>query len=193
MDKIGDLLNRFATVNPNAKELIVSKSKYKLAILKVLYEEGWIAGVSDIPTVNSGVTRGSDNTLAVMPLGGLSTSLIVGVSSNVGQSIDQKRSLIIYLKRPYIDGSQGSSVKQSGGKGFTKFASVVGNLHGVRISKPGRRVYYTAKELNKLMLKEDTAVNTIVVSTSKGVMSISNAVNGNLGGELLFKIGYVTT
>lgn len=46
MDKIGDLLNRIATANPHTKEVIVSNSKYKQAILKVLYEEGWIAGVT---------------------------------------------------------------------------------------------------------------------------------------------------
>jgi ribosomal protein S8 len=159
MDKIGDLLNRLATVNTNAKSLLVEKSKYKLAILRVLYEEGWIAGVtqlkSDLPKVQKIAKKGS-----------LSNSVLLEKESKWMQ---------VDLKRSYIDASN------------PKVSALI-NPTSVRISKPGRRIYCGARELENLMLKESTAANTIVVSTNKGVMSIKNAVTLNLGGELLFKI-----
>ena len=53
-----------------------------------------------------------------------------------------------------------------------------------RISKPGRRVYVRALDIGKAKSKLGTAV----VSTSKGLMTDRQAIEKNLGGELLFRI-----
>lgn len=139
MDKIGDLLNRIATANQNTKSIIVQNSKYKREILKVLYEEGWIAGIMEK----------KDN-------------------------VKVNKELIVFLKRPYIDASN---------KNWTNI-----NLKVLRISKPGRRIYYTAKETKTLLLKVTNIASTILISTNKGVMTVNKAAELNLGGELLFKI-----
>lgn len=136
MDKIGDLLNRLVTVNPNAKEVIVSNSKYKKSILKILYEEGWISGVTE-------------------------------KDSNI-------KDLIVYLKKPYVDGSN--------------FDWKSLNLKIIRISKPGRRIYVPAKDIQNLVFKVTNIASTVVISTNQGVMTINKAAKLNIGGELLFKI-----
>ncbi|MFP4333414.1 MAG: 30S ribosomal protein S8 [Campylobacterales bacterium] len=53
-----------------------------------------------------------------------------------------------------------------------------------RISKPGRRVYRGRDELKKFK----NGYGTIVVSTSKGVLSNENAYKENVGGEALCSI-----
>jgi len=136
MDKIGDLLNRLVTVNPNAKELVVPNSKYKRAILKVLYEEGWISGITE-------------------------------KQQNI-------KDLVIYLKRPYTDASN------------IDWKSL--NVKVSRISKPGRRIYHNAKDIQNLVFKVTNIASTVVISTNKGIMTINKAAELNLGGELLFKI-----
>jgi small subunit ribosomal protein S8 len=50
-----------------------------------------------------------------------------------------------------------------------------------RISKPGLRVYSSAKEMPRVM----NGLGVAVVSTSKGVMSGHDARLGKLGGEIL--------
>ena len=142
MDKIGDLLNRITTANQNAKAIVVQNSKYKREILKVLYEEGWIAGIMEK----------KDN---------LNSKTCI-------------KELIVFLKRPYIDASN---------KNWTNI-----NLKVLRISKPGRRIYYSAKETKNLLLKVTNIASTIIISTNKGVMTVNKAAELNLGGELLFKI-----
>ncbi len=51
-----------------------------------------------------------------------------------------------------------------------------------RISKPSKRVYREAQELNT---KKQT---TTVLSTSKGIMTAKAAKKENIGGEVLFEI-----
>lgn len=53
-----------------------------------------------------------------------------------------------------------------------------------RISKPGRRVYVSASEIPKVK----SGRGLVLVSTSKGVMTGSEAVKNKLGGELLLKV-----
>lgn len=53
-----------------------------------------------------------------------------------------------------------------------------------RISKPGRRVYVAASEIPKVK----SGRGLVLVSTSKGVMTGSEAVKNKLGGELLLKV-----
>lgn len=51
------------------------------------------------------------------------------------------------------------------------------------ISKPSRRVYYSAKQLWKL-----PSIPTIIISTNKGVKSIIDCKKLNLGGEAILSI-----
>ncbi|RAX57117.1 30S ribosomal protein S8 [Helicobacter monodelphidis] len=53
-----------------------------------------------------------------------------------------------------------------------------------RISKPGRRVYYSRNELKRFK----NGYGLIVVSTSKGVISNEDAYSANVGGEALCSI-----
>ena len=53
-----------------------------------------------------------------------------------------------------------------------------------RISKPGRRVYKGAQEIKRFK----NGYGTIVVSTSKGVLSNDDAHKAGVGGELLCSI-----
>ncbi len=54
----------------------------------------------------------------------------------------------------------------------------------VRLSKPGRRIYRSADTLFNKMGK----FGTIIVSTSRGLMSISEAKKKKLGGELVCEV-----
>ena len=53
-----------------------------------------------------------------------------------------------------------------------------------RISKPGRRVYSRAISIPKIQ----NGLGLAIVSTSKGVMSDSEARKNNLGGEIICKV-----
>ncbi|NCU40886.1 30S ribosomal protein S8, partial [Candidatus Saccharibacteria bacterium] len=53
-----------------------------------------------------------------------------------------------------------------------------------RVSKPGRRVYAGANEIPKIK----SGRGIVLVSTSKGVMTGTEAFKQRLGGELLLKV-----
>tara|TARA_A100001388_G_scaffold265334_1_gene237449 strand:+ start:32 stop:430 length:399 start_codon:yes stop_codon:yes gene_type:complete len=53
-----------------------------------------------------------------------------------------------------------------------------------RISKPGRRVYSRATSIPKVM----NGLGLAILSTSKGVMSDSDARKNNLGGEVICRV-----
>jgi small subunit ribosomal protein S8 len=53
-----------------------------------------------------------------------------------------------------------------------------------RLSKPGRRVYVGASDIPRVK----SGRGMVLVSTSKGVLSGSEAVKQRLGGELLLKV-----
>lgn len=53
-----------------------------------------------------------------------------------------------------------------------------------KVSKPGRRVYVGSDEIPKVK----SGRGIVLVSTSKGVMTGSEAVKNRLGGELLLKV-----
>jgi small subunit ribosomal protein S8 len=55
-----------------------------------------------------------------------------------------------------------------------------------RVSKPGRRVYYSTKDLKEN--KFCNGLGIVILSTSKGVISGKNAVHHNIGGEVLCKV-----
>ncbi len=53
-----------------------------------------------------------------------------------------------------------------------------------RVSKPGRRVYSRAISIPKIR----NGLGVAIVSTSKGVMSDSDAIKNNLGGEIICRV-----
>ena len=53
-----------------------------------------------------------------------------------------------------------------------------------RISKPGRRVYSRADSIPRVL----NGLGLAILSTSKGVMSDTEAVKNNLGGEIICRI-----
>lgn len=53
----------------------------------------------------------------------------------------------------------------------------------IKVSKPGRRVYKASKDLPKVL----SGLGIAVVSTSKGIITASEAKKLNLGGEIICK------
>ena len=53
-----------------------------------------------------------------------------------------------------------------------------------RVSKPGRRVYSRAVSIPKIK----NGLGVAILSTSKGVMSDSEAIKNNLGGEIICRV-----
>tara|TARA_Y100001970_G_scaffold143916_1_gene176811 strand:+ start:1435 stop:1833 length:399 start_codon:yes stop_codon:yes gene_type:complete len=53
-----------------------------------------------------------------------------------------------------------------------------------RVSKPGRRVYSKATSIPRVL----NGLGVAILSTSKGVMSDSDAIKNNLGGEIICRI-----
>jgi len=53
-----------------------------------------------------------------------------------------------------------------------------------RVSKPGRRVYSRAMSVPKVK----NGLGLAILSTSKGVMSDSEAIKNNLGGEIICRV-----
>ena len=53
-----------------------------------------------------------------------------------------------------------------------------------RVSKPGRRVYARASEIPKVK----SGRGVMLVSTSRGIMTGTEAIKANLGGELICKV-----
>ena len=54
----------------------------------------------------------------------------------------------------------------------------------VRISRPGRRIYSRAQSIAKI----NNGLGISIVSTSKGVMTDSEARKQNIGGEIICKV-----
>jgi|TARA_B110000438_G_scaffold179356_1_gene171430 small subunit ribosomal protein S8 len=53
-----------------------------------------------------------------------------------------------------------------------------------RVSKPGRRIYAKATSIPKIQ----NGLGMAIVSTSKGIMSDSDARTKNIGGEIIFRV-----
>jgi small subunit ribosomal protein S8 len=63
---------------------------------------------------------------------------------------------------------------------FLKYKNGKPAINSIKfVSKPGRRVYYSAKELWKI----DSSKTFLILSTNKGVMSITDCKKLNIGGE----------
>lgn len=55
-----------------------------------------------------------------------------------------------------------------------------------RVSKPGKRVYYSTTDLKENKFRNGLGI--VILSTSRGVISGKNAVHHNIGGEVLCKV-----
>lgn len=95
--------------------------------------------------------------------------------------------LVIFQDKGYIESF---NVVEDGNKKFIKVVLKYGNSSNSiitevkKISKPGRRVYKGKDEIKRFK----NGYGTIVVSTSKGVLSNEDAHKAGLGGELLCSI-----
>ncbi len=95
--------------------------------------------------------------------------------------------MVVFQNKGYIESF---NVVEDGNKKFIKVVikydnsgkSVITEVK--RISKPGRRVYKGKDEIKRFK----NGYGTIVVSTSKGVLSNEEAHKANVGGELLCSI-----
>ncbi|MDX1809136.1 MAG: 30S ribosomal protein S8 [Sulfurospirillaceae bacterium] len=102
--------------------------------------------------------------------------------SNLVESV-----LVIFQDKGYIESF---NVVEDGNKKFIKVVLKYGNdsnsviTEVKKISKPGRRVYKGKDEIKRFK----NGYGTIVVSTSKGVLSNEDAHKAGLGGELLCSI-----
>ncbi len=72
---------------------------------------------------------------------------------------------VLVLKMRYIDGR-----------------SALTNVK--RVSKSGQRIYRTADKLPRVL----SGYGTSIISTSKGIMTVTQAKKVNVGGEVLFSI-----
>lgn len=80
--------------------------------------------------------------------------------------------------------------EEDGKKSINVWLRVVNNNKNLTsfklVSKPGRRVYLSARELKKKRSYNPFVL--LLVSTSKGVLEINDAVKDNIGGEVLCEI-----
>ena len=65
---------------------------------------------------------------------------------------------------------------------YSSGSPVINNIE--RISKPGRRFYSSAESIPKIQ----NGFGIAIVSTSKGVMTDTDARKANLGGEIICKV-----
>ena len=115
-------------------------------------------------------------------------ALMRGQTSVISPSSKLRKSILDVMKNEgYIRGYTESDVR-SGIKNlkielkYRDGESVIQEIH--RVSKPGRRVYSTVEDLPKVY----NGLGISIVSTSKGVMSDSDARNQNASGEILCKM-----
>lgn len=90
----------------------------------------------------------------------------------------------ILLEEGYIKGVQ---VIEDGKQGIIRVSLKYGAgkakvIHGLRrVSKPGLRIYASCEDMPKVM----NGLGTVIVSTSKGIMTDKKARKENVGGEVL--------
>ncbi len=128
-DPIADMLTRIRNAIMRKKEKVeVPASNMKIAIARILKEEGYIA--------------------------------------NYKVYVDQRKhqNILIYLK---YDNNGESPIHEL-----------------TRVSKPGRRIYVSRKDIPKVK----RGLGLAVLSTSKGVISDKEARKLGVGGELLFTV-----
>ena len=96
--------------------------------------------------------------------------------------------LEVMKKNGYV--SKYALVETNGKKTINVWVMIVNGKSSINtfklISKPGRRLYMSVKELKKRFSYNPFAL--LLISTSRGVMSASDAIDNNIGGELLCEV-----
>ncbi len=127
-DPISDMIARIRNAQMRLlRDVIIPKSKFRIRILEVLKQEGYISDYKLLPDSNN------KNTLSV-------------------------------------------DLKYSNGLPVIKEIKIV--------SKPGRRIYAKADSIPKIQ----NGLGLAILSTSKGIMTDSEARNQNVGGEIICKV-----
>ncbi len=144
-DPIADMLTRIRNANAIERPYVeIPATKMKVAIARVLLEEGYILGYR----VGKYVTVTSENSV-----------------QEEFHEVDnfQEPHLILQVFLKY--GPDGEKVIR----------------HIERVSKPGRRIYKSYKELRPVLNGQGIAV----LSTSRGILSDRQARRNRIGGEVL--------
>ena len=87
-----------------------------------------------------------------------------------------------FIKDYYIEKSKNNKISLKINLKYYEGDPVIKEIK--RISKPGRRVYSRSTSIPKVM----NGLGLAIVSTSKGVMSDTDARKNNLGGEIICRV-----
>lgn len=106
-------------------------------------------------------------------------SILVLKSKKVMRILD-----VLYLEG-FIRGYSFNTLEQNKIKILLKYSSNgEGSLRNIKsISKSSKRIYATVGNLWSISLKSN--ISCVILSTSKGVLSLNEALKRNIGGELL--------
>ena len=128
VDPISDMITRIRNAQMRlSRNVTIANSKFRIRILEVLKQEGYISDYKLLPDSNN------KNTLSV-------------------------------------------DLKYSNGLPVIREIKI--------ISKPGRRIYAKADSIPKIQ----NGLGLAILSTSKGIMTDSEARNQNVGGEIICRI-----
>ena len=103
-------------------------------------------------------------------------------SSNFRKNILQILKNEGYIKDYFIEKSENNKTTLKISLKYYEGDPVIKEIK--RISKPGRRVYSRADSIPRV----HSGLGLAILSTSKGVMSDSEAIKNNLGGEIICRI-----
>ena len=103
-------------------------------------------------------------------------------SSNFRQNILKILKNEGYIKDYYIEKSENNKIKLKINLKYYEGNPVIKEIK--RISKPGRRVYSRATSVPKIQ----NGLGLAILSTSKGVMSDSEARKNKIGGEIICRV-----
>ena len=87
-----------------------------------------------------------------------------------------------YIKDYYIEKLENNKINLKINLKYYEGDPVIKEIK--RISKPGRRVYSRSTSIPRVM----NGLGLAIVSTSKGVMSDTEAIKNNLGGEIICRV-----
>ena len=87
-----------------------------------------------------------------------------------------------YIKDYFIEKSENNKIKLKINLKYYEGDPVIKEIK--RVSKPGRRVYSRATSIPKVM----NGLGLAILSTSKGVMSDTEARKQNFGGEIICRV-----
>ena len=92
------------------------------------------------------------------------------------------KTLTLFYKEGYINGYRLSPTNSKKIEIFLRYSNGKPTLSKIfSVSKPGRRVYLSISDIWKL----NTSLRTLILSTSKGILSDKECRKFHIGGELL--------